>query len=180
MKNISETKAYKISFVGVFSALAVGLSFFESVLPAFAFMPPGAKVGLSNVAVMFATVFYGIPAGFFVAAVKSLFVFLTSGATAFFMSLSGGLLSTVIMFIFFRYTKLGYIEIGIFSAIAHNLGQLLCALAVVGSKSVLGYVPVMAAASVAAGAATGAILSVVMPKLLKSLKKSVREDAEEE
>lgn len=176
---IFRSNAYKISIVGVFSALAIGLSIFESILPSFAFMPPGAKLGLSNIAVMFAAAFFGLPEALFVAVIKSLFVFLTSGAMAFFMSVSGGVLSTLIMFIFFRYTKFGYIEIGVFSAITHNLGQFLCALAAVGNNSVLGYAPIMAAASIITGSITGVILSITMPRLLKSFK-GVKGDTKEE
>ena len=113
---ITKTKSYKAAFTGIAAAVAITLSFLEGLIPTAAFMPPGAKAGFSNIAVMFAASEFGLIPALSVTLLKSLFVFLTRGATAFFMSLAGGVLSTLVMYLLFRFSKnAGYIEIGILS-----------------------------------------------------------------
>ena len=146
--------------------MAITLSFLEGLIPTAAFMPPGAKAGFSNIAVMFAASEFGLIPALSVTLLKSLFVFLTRGATAFFMSLAGGVLSTVVMYLLFRFSKnAGYIEIGILSALAHNAGQFSVAAIMVSGESVIGYAPVLLLSALVTGAVTGSILRAVMPKL---------------
>ena len=85
---ITKTKSYKAAFTGIAAAVAITLSFLEGLIPTAAFMPPGAKAGFSNIAVMFAASEFGLIPALSVTLLKSLFVFLTRGATAFFMSLA--------------------------------------------------------------------------------------------
>lgn len=81
---ITKTKSYKAAFTGIAAAVAITLSFLEGLIPTAAFMPPGAKAGFSNIAVMFAASEFGLIPALSVTLLKSLFVFLTRGATAFF------------------------------------------------------------------------------------------------
>ena len=171
---ITKTKSYKAAFTGIAAAVAITLSFLEGLIPTAAFMPPGAKAGFSNIAVMFAASEFGLIPALSVTLLKSLFVFLTRGATAFFMSLAGGVLSTLVMssyitsalYLLFRFSKnAGYIEIGILSALAHNAGQFSVAAIMVSGESVIGYAPVLLLSALVTGAVTGSILRAVMPKL---------------
>lgn len=81
---ITKTKSYKAAFTGIAAAVAITLSFLEGLIPTAAFMPPGAKAGFSNIAVMFAASEFGLIPALSVTLLKSLFVFLTRGVTAFF------------------------------------------------------------------------------------------------
>ena len=160
---ITKTKSYKAAFTGIAAAVAITLSFLEGLIPTAAFMPPGAKAGFSNIAVMFAASEFGLIPALSVTLLKSLFVFLTRGATAFFMSLAGGVLSTLVMYLLFRFSKnAGYI---ILSALAHNAGQFSVAAIMVSGESVIGYAPVLLLSALVTGAVTGSILRAVMPKL---------------
>lgn len=82
------------------------------------------------------------------------------------MSLAGGVLSTLVMYLLFRFSKnAGYIEIGILSALAHNAGQFSVAAIMVSGESVIGYAPVLLLSALVTGTVTGSILRAVMPKL---------------
>ena len=118
-------KTKKIALLGMFCALSVAISYIETLIPPLVPVP-GVKPGFSNIVTMFATVSLGFPYGLAVAVFKAMFALITRGVTAFFMSLCGGLLSLVMMWILFRFTKtsIGYIGIGVLSAISHNMGQL--------------------------------------------------------
>lgn len=151
-------------------AAAIVLSLFESVLPDLPVPLPGAKLGLSNIAVMFAADSIGLPSALAVAVIKALFAGVTRGATAFFMSLAGGVLSTLVMYLFLaaKSNRFGYIGIGISGAVTHNVAQLAVA-ALLTDFSVFAYLPVLLFAGLAAGALTGLAMGLIMPAV-KQLK----------
>ncbi len=157
------------------SAVAIVLSFLESLLPTAAFMPPGAKPGLSNTATMFAASSMGLAPALAITLVKAVFAGVTRGVTSFFMSLSGGTLSTITMYVLFKLSKrTGYLVIGVISAIMHNLGQLITAAFLVGSSAVIGYAPVLLVSGIITGALTGSILGAVIPRLNKVINSNVK------
>ena len=162
MKN----NTYKIALFGVLSAVALTLSYIEGLIPTVAFMPPGAKMGFSNIATMFAASSMGIVSALAITLIKALFAGITRGVTAFFMSLCGGILSTVTMYLLFKFSKkTGYMAIGIICALVHNSGQLIVAIITAGNLSVLGYAPVLLISGTVTGAVTGTVLRAVMPAL---------------
>lgn len=162
MKN----NTYKIALFGVLSAVALTLSYLEGLIPTVAFMPPGAKMGFSNIATMFAASSMGIVSALAITFIKALFAGITRGVTAFFMSFCGGILSTVTMYLLFKFSKkTGYMAIGIICALVHNFGQLIVAIITAGNLSVLGYAPVLLISGTVTGAVTGTVLRAVMPAL---------------
>lgn len=162
MKN----NTYKIALFGVLSAVALTLSYLEGLIPTVAFMPPGAKMGFSNIATMFAASSMGLVSALAITFIKALFAGITRGVTAFFMSLCGGILSTVTMYLLFKLSKkTGYMAIGIICALVHNFGQMIVAIITAGNLSVLGYAPVLLISGTVTGAVTGTVLRAVMPAL---------------
>ncbi len=171
MKN----NTYKIALFGVLSAVALTLSYLEGLIPTVAFMPPGAKMGFSNIATMFAASSMGLVSALAITFIKALFAGITRGVTAFFMSLCGGILSTVTMYLLFKFSKkTGYMAIGIICALVHNFGQLIVAIITAGNLSVLGYAPVLLISGAVTGAVTGTVLRAVMPSLERVTKTITR------
>lgn len=160
----------KVALIGIMAALAIALSYLESLIPAYPGFPPGAKPGLSNIVTMFLAGSVGIGDAFLITAVKALFAGITRGATALFMSLSGGILSTAAACILLRSKKinLGHIGIGIICAVCHNIGQLITASVISGTASlIIGYGPLLLVFAVVTGFVTGTILKLVLPALKK-------------
>jgi heptaprenyl diphosphate synthase len=165
-KNITR----RVALIGVMGALALALSYLESLIPAYPGFPPGAKPGLSNIVTMFMAGSVGIGDAFFITVLKAGFAGITRGVTAMFMSLSGGLLSTTAACILLRCKKisLGYIGVGIICAVCHNIGQLITACIISGTFSlVVGYGPLLLLFAVITGFITGTVLKLVMPALQK-------------
>ena len=163
----------KIALTGIMCALALALSYLETLIPAYPGFPPGAKPGLSNIVTMFMAGSSGTPYAFFITIIKGLFAGVTRGFTAMLMSLSGGILSTAAACLLFRFAKnkLGYIGISIVCAVCHNIGQLAAACIISGTASfVVGYGPLLLIFAVVTGLLTGAILKAVMPTLAKIAK----------
>ena len=163
----------KIALTGIMCALALALSYLETLIPAYPGFPPGAKPGLSNIVTMFMAGSSGTPYAFFITIIKGLFAGVTRGFTAMLMSLSGGILSTAAACLLFKFAKnkLGYIGISIVCAVCHNIGQLAAACIISGTASlVVGYGPLLLIFAVVTGLLTGAILKAVMPTLAKIAK----------
>lgn len=167
-----KTKTQKIALTGVLAAQALALSFLENLLPALPFLPPGVKLGLSNIVTMFCAGSLGFTTAFCVTVIKSLFVFLTRGATAFFMSLGGGLLSTLAMCLMIKFVKnkSGYVGVAVVSSVCHNFGQLAVSIIITKTTAMLSYAPVLLLSAVIMGFITGTVLKLVMPLLIKQSK----------
>ncbi|NLA76571.1 MAG: Gx transporter family protein, partial [Clostridiales bacterium] len=128
--------AEKAALLGILGAEALAVSFLEGLIPSF--LPvSGMKPGFSNIVTMFACSSLGISYAAFIVVFKAFFALLTRGATAFFMSLAGGILSLIVMAIVFRLGTRGFglIGTGIASALAHNTGQLIIARVILGDAA---------------------------------------------
>ncbi len=159
----------KIALLGILGAQALALSFLENLIPPLPGLPPGAKPGFSNIVTMYTAATMGLGEALYITVLKAVFAGLTRGATAFFMSICGGLSSTFVMFWLIKLKKqpFGIAGIAVASAVAHNLGQLLAAMVITGTYSVLGYAPLLFFFAVITGLVTGTVLKVVMPALKK-------------
>lgn len=164
-----KTKTQKIALLGILSAQALALSFIENLIPAMPFLPPGVKLGLSNIVTMFTAGTMGLLPALAVTLIKSLFVLLTRGVTAFFMSFGGGLLSTVAMCLMIKFVKdkSGFVGVAVVSAVCHNIGQLAVSIIVTKTTAFVYYAPVLLLSGVVMGIITGIILKAVMPLLMK-------------
>ncbi len=161
-------KTQGVAFCGVLGALALVLSAVETALPPLPMLPPGAKLGLSNIVTMYAAGSLGLGPALGIAAVKGIFSGLARGVTAFLMSLSGGLLSTFVMWLLLRLKNrpFGMVGLGVCGALAHNAAQLLVAAAIT-TPAVVSYIPWLIVFGVLTGTLTGLVLRVIMPMLDK-------------
>lgn len=149
----------KIALCGILAALAIAMSYLESLLPAFVPIP-GAKAGFSNIVTMLSVSLIGFPYGFAVTLFKALFALITRGTTAAALSFAGGLLSLFMMTLLFKSKRIGCWGIGILSACCHNLGQLLVSLVILGS-SVLSLSPYLLLMSAVTGMLTGTVYKYI-------------------
>ena len=160
-------KVKSLALMGLMFAAAMALSFLESLLPALPMLPPGIRLGLSNIVTMYVLFVLGPGKGYVIAVLKSFFVFLTRGAVAFAMSLAGGIVSVTVMLLLSLVPQLKkqYLLLSIFGGVAHNCGQLVMARFVIGNRYVWGYLPILVVAGVLMGAVTGLVLKVVLPHI---------------
>lgn len=157
-----------LCYVALLSATALVLSVFENMLPPLPFVLPGMKLGISNLAVMVSLEICPLPCAFGIVLVKGFFALLTRGATAFCMSVAGGLLATLGMYLLLKQNvlKFGCLGVGVWGAFLHNCGQLLVAYILV-SDAVFVYFPLLCCASVVTGGMTGLVYHIVLPYVYK-------------
>lgn len=169
-------RAQKTALLGMLGALSLALSFLENLIPGLPGLPPGAKPGFSNIATMAAADQLGFAGAFPITLLKAGFAGLTRGATAFFMSAAGGLLSLAVMLLLLRGRRrpFGAAGVGILCAIAHNFGQLLAAWGLTGTGAVWGYAPFLLLFALLTGLVTGAVFGAAEPyftRIFSSLSK---------
>lgn len=161
--------ARRVALTGMLFALAIVLSFFESLItPVFA-LPPGIKLGLANIVVMYALFFLDWKPALLLVVLKAGFSFAVRGAVAGVLSLSGGLVSLGVMLLLMLPQKkqVSMLLISLMGAVAHNLAQLLVVTLMTG-RYTLYYAPVLVVAGVVVGIITSLLLRVVLPALEKT------------
>ena len=163
-------KTNKVALLGVFGAVALVLSFLESMLiPDIPFLPVGAKPGLSNIVTMYIAGTMGLPGAIYITMLKAIFALITRGATGAFMSFCGGVLSTLSVCFFIKYQGriFSYLGLGIIGAVMHNVGQLIAACIVSGTFALLNYGKYLLIFALVTGTVTGSVLLILMPRLKK-------------
>ncbi|HHV29043.1 Gx transporter family protein [Acetivibrio mesophilus] len=123
-------KVKKTILLGVFVSQALILSIIESWIPIPAPVP-GVKLGLANIITIITIMFFGFREAISVVFVRCVLssIFGGGGWMLFLFSISGGVLSTVVMSVLYKSgrNKFSITGISIAGAIAHNIGQILVA-----------------------------------------------------
>ena len=153
----------KVAVFGVFTSLALILSYVELLIP-INFGIPGMKLGLANLLVVI-LLYKGCPRD---ALLLSVIRILLSGLIfgnmfSIFYSLGGGLLSLAVMVFLKKTGQFTVAGISIGGGASHNVGQLLVAMFVVQTYQVGYYPPVL----LIAGVITGAVIGILSAEVLK-------------
>ena len=153
----------KLALCAVLTALALGLSTLESLVPVSVLGPlPGIKLGLANIVTVFALYRLGdIPALAILIARCLLGAMFAGNASALLFSLMGGVLAMLTMIVLRRVRGLSVYGVSIAGAAAHNIGQICAAMVVLGGTAVLGYLPVLLGVSLITGTLTGFVASLL-------------------
>ncbi len=161
-------KINKLIFLSLLVSIGLALSVLESTIP----LPlpvPGAKLGLSNMVILLTLVLFGFKEGIIVAALKSIvFVLVTGSVSSLFYSLSGAILSCIIMYIIYKYFSniFSLIGISIFGAVAHNFAQVTVAVLMMSNLKIYSYLPILLLISLFTGYFVG-LSSIYISKNLE-------------
>ncbi len=155
----------KVAYFGVFTALALIFSYVESLIP-FQFGIPGVKLGLANLIIVIALYKMRLFEVFLLSIVRILLSgFIFGNYFSILYSLAGGLLSLAVMALLKKLGGFSVIGISVAGGVFHNVGQLLTAMVVVETFSVIYYVPVL----LVAGVVTGFLIGIAAGEMLKRL-----------
>lgn len=160
--------SYTVAYYAILGALAIVLSAMENlIVPWLSFLPPGAKPGLANIVVMTVACTGSITGTVYIVILKSLFVLLTRGGSAFVMSIAGGVISAAVITVMLRLKlpKVSVAGISVLGAVVHNICQLGVACVLTGAPAMGKYAPLLIIFGVVSGIITGAILSALLPKI---------------
>lgn len=160
----------KLIFLSLLVSLGLALSIIESMIP-IPILLPGMKLGLANIVCLISLVLFGYKEAFAVAILRSLVFALATGSfSGLAYSLSGAILSTLVMAIVFIYLSnyFSLIGVSIFGAIFHNVGQLLAASLIMENIKIFSYFPFMSLLSLFTGYFVG-LGSILTSKNMKKI-----------
>ena len=154
-----------VAFWAMFLALALILSYVESLIPFFCGVP-GMKLGLPNLVIVMILYCMGTKEAYLISIVRVLLSgFLFGNLFSIGYSLAGAMLSLTIMMLLKRTGKLKVITVSAIGGICHNIGQLIVASLVVESYNIFYYTPVL----LIAGLITGIIIGVISQEMILRL-----------
>ncbi len=150
-------KTKRIALFAMFIALAFVFSYLESLVP-FNIGIQGIKLGLANIVVVTAMYILSERDAFFISVVRIVLSGLTfGGVSTLIYSLAGGILSFAVMTLAKKCKKLSVTGVSVLGAIAHNIGQIAVAGAVMGTYRIVYYLPVL----LVSGAVTGVVIGIL-------------------
>jgi len=153
----------KITLLGFCLAAAMLLSYIESLIPPF-FSFPGIKIGLANIAVIFALWRLGTKEAILVSFARIILCGLLFGnLISFVYSFFGAFLSLLVMVLLKRAKAFSIVGISVAGGVMHNAGQIIAATIILGSNAILAYMPVL----IISGLITGALIGIVSALIIK-------------
>lgn len=161
-------KAKRLALCGLLTALALVLSYLESLVPlgSLSFFVPGVKLGLPNLAILFALYRLGFKEAAVISLVRVLLVSLLFGNVfSLAYSAAGAALALAVMGLLRRSGKFGTAGVSVAGAVAHNVGQILVAMAVLETGAIAAYLPVLLLTGTAAGVAIGLVSAVLIGRI---------------
>ena len=155
--------AKAIAQSAVLIALALALSYTERFIPLQLVIPlPGVKLGLANIATLVALYALGWKKTIPIVMVRCFLGALFGGLTGILFSLTGGLISLGVMAACKKISVFSIYGVSILGAAAHNIGQILAAMVLMGSVYVWAYLPYLLLIAIVTGTATGAACAGVL------------------
>ncbi len=157
-------KTKRLVLLAMLTAVAMILSYVESLLPSVGI--PGVKMGLANIAVIFALFRFGWKEAAALSLVRVLLVSLLFGSVgAMLYSLAGAVLSLAVMALLRRIDRFSTVGISVAGGVAHNAGQILMAMLILQTKQLLVYLPVLAVSGIAGGVLTGLAAALLIRRI---------------
>ncbi len=157
--------AKKVALFGMLVALGFVFGFVEFMLPINLGIP-GVKLGLANLVTVVALYTMGPAEAIAVSVVRVMLSGFTFGSISMMLySLAGALLSFGVMALLKKTGKFGIIGVSTAGGVAHNVGQLLVAAAVLETANTFYYFPVLLAAGVVTGALIGFVSKLILERL---------------
>lgn len=157
---------HRAAYFGVFTALALIFSYLETFIP----IPlgiPGIKLGLANLLTVILLYKRNAKEALLLSIVRIVLSgFLFGNMFSILYSLAGGLVSLLVMAVLKHSGKFSVMGISAAGGVAHNMGQLLIAMAAVETYRVGYYFPVL----LVAGLLTGLLIGIAAGQILSRLK----------
>ena len=154
----------RLALMALLTAVAMILSYVESLLPSPGV--PGVKIGLANIAVIFALYRFGWKEATAVSLVRVGMVSLLFGSLgALFYSMAGAVLSLAVMVLLRRLDRFSPVGVSVAGGVAHNAGQVLMAMVLLETQRLIWYLPVLVLSGLAGGILVGLCGALLVKRL---------------
>lgn len=163
----------KLTSIAMFTSAALVLHVIEGMLP-MPFLVPGVKLGLANIVTLMAIMFFDFKDIIMIVVVRCFLGSIFGGSvSSFLFSITGGLLSALIMWLLYRTFGKYFSLVGVSTAgaIAHNIGQLLVASVIISDFRIYLYLPVLMISSVITGLFIGIVCNYGRKLIINNMNK---------
>ncbi len=158
-------KPRTIALMGICAAIAMVLSYVESLIP-LSFAVPGIKLGLANIAVVFVLYKLGAKEAVLVSLIRILWMAILFGNfLTLAYSVAGAVLSLTAMILLKRSERFSTVGVSVVGGILHNAGQILVAAIVMDTAQIAYYLPVLCVSGIAAGVAIGLVSALLIKRV---------------
>jgi len=158
-------KYKNVALFGLFTALAMILSYVEALVP-ISVAVPGVKIGLANIVVMFALYKMGAKAAVSISLVRVVLVSILFGNLfSMVYSLAGAVLSLGAMLCATRIKELSSVGVGVIGGVFHNIGQIIVAIFVLETAGLIYYLPVLCISGTVAGILVGLLAGILVQRI---------------
>ena len=158
-------KTQKLTVMALTTAIALVLSFVESQIPAFVAVP-GVKMGLANIAIVYALYRLGWKEAAMISLIRVVLVSLLFGSAASFLySLAGAVLSLLGMALLKKTGKFTEIVVSVAGGVLHNIGQIAMASIILETDALRYYLPFLLVSGILAGVVIGLISGILIRRI---------------
>ena len=163
------SRTRRIAVSAMFAALALIFSYVEAILPLSTGIP-GVKLGIANLVVILALYNMNFRYAMGINAIRILVAgLLFNGLFGALYSLAGGVVSLTVMWLLKKTGLFSMAGVSMAGGVAHNMGQLLVASALVSNLKMFVYLPVLMFSGIGAGILIGITASVVDSRVPKDV-----------
>ena len=158
-------KVKKVAVLGLCVALAMIMSYIESLFP-LNLAVPGIKMGLANIVIIFLLYRVGFSSACIVSLIRVFLVSMLFGNVMMMAySIAGAVLSLAVRLVLKKCGKFSVVGVSIAGGVAHNAGQIIMAVILLGAKQIAYYLPVLAVTGTVTGVLIGIAASVVIKRV---------------
>ncbi|MCR4606006.1 MAG: Gx transporter family protein [Eubacterium sp.] len=159
--------AKRLSLLAMLVALCFVLAWLESQIPAFIAVP-GVKLGLTNLVVLTALYKLDWKQAMLINIIRIVLIGITFGNLfSMWYALAGGMLSTAGMIFFKNVVKARIVTVSVVGGLLHNLGQIIVAMIVLETSSLMYYLVILWVSGAVAGTIIGLLGAAVVSRLKK-------------
>ena len=158
-------KTKRVALTGLLIALALILSYLESLVP-LSFAVPGVKLGLPNIAVVFALYRLRTRTAAAISLLRvALAALLFGSVLSLAYSAAGAVCSFAVMWLLRRSGRFGCTGVSVAGAVVHNLAQIAAAALLLETASLTWYIPVLCLSGTIAGVCIGLLSALLVERI---------------
>ena len=160
----------RLTTLALLVAVAMMLSYIEAQIP-ISVSVPGVKLGLSNIATLFALYILGASEAALVSVVRVVLSSLIfANPIMMIYSLSGAALALIFMILMKRLGVFSMLGVSVVGGVMHNAGQIIAAVILMKDSGIVYYLIPLVISGTVAGVAVGAVAALLVKKIGKELR----------
>ena len=159
----------RLALMSILLALMLVLGFVESLIP-LGVGVPGIKLGLANGVLLFALYMLGVKEALLLLVLKITVpvLYIPGYLQTILYSMAGSVLSMAAMLLIRRIKGISILGVSVAGAVMHNVGQVLMAMLILQTKSLLYYLSVLLVSGIITGILTGTAAKLVIQSMKRA------------